>query len=201
MMRTSGQKSLSAIGFLTIVNGAEQGVFGGYLILNALGRPLEFHCTAPVRPNRAQEILYGPTLESYLFGERIGPALLNKSKLKPISVFTDVQPAMSARPLIATPMMLLLNSSPPPGDGATEAPIGSAASQVAWPSSEEGTAGDLSQFQLGTYRLAVDRQYPDDQTTLVESWPEFADHINLDEPFGRIREAIDEARRGATTVN
>ncbi len=28
----------------------------------------------------------------------------------------------------------------------------------------------------------------------MEHWPQFADQIELDEPFGRIREAIDEAR-------
>ena len=64
MIRPNGQKSLPAIGFLTVTRDLEQGLFGGYLLLNALGRPLEFHCTAPVRPNRAQEILYGPTLDS-----------------------------------------------------------------------------------------------------------------------------------------
>ena len=56
----------------------EQGLFGGYLVLNLLGRPLEFHCTAPVRPNRAQEILYGPTLDPYLCGERIGQTLVGE---------------------------------------------------------------------------------------------------------------------------
>ncbi|MFW6171844.1 MAG: hypothetical protein ACODAD_15255 [Planctomycetota bacterium] len=199
MMTTRGPKPLSAIGFLTIVNGSEQGFFGGYLILNAVGRPLEFHCTAPVRPNRAQEILYGPTLEPYLYGERIGPALLNKSKLKPVSVFTDVQPAMSARPHIATPMTLVLAESMAASDGANEAPIGSESRSLADSPPEAVPAPNcLCYFELGSYRLAVDPQYPEDETTLVGSWPQFAAHINLDEPFGRIREAIDEARRGAS---
>ncbi|MFO7902693.1 MAG: hypothetical protein ACQESR_29570 [Planctomycetota bacterium] len=199
MTTTSGQKSLSAIGFLTIVNGSEQGIFGGYLILNAVGRPLEFHCTAPVRPNRAQEILYGPTLEPYLYGERIGPALLNKSKLKPVSVFTDVQPAMSARPYITTPMTLVLPGPMAPHDGAYEEPISSRCGYVEHSRSDATSSPNcLCHFELGSYRLAVDRQYPEDETTLVRSWPEFAGHISLDEPFGRIREAIDEARRGAS---
>ena len=79
MIRPGGPKSLLAIGFLTVTRDVEQGLFGGYLVLNFLGRPLEFHCTAPVRPNRAQEILYGPTLDPYLVGERIGQALLETS--------------------------------------------------------------------------------------------------------------------------
>ena len=59
----------AAIGFLTVVDEPAHGLFGGYLILNPAGRPVEFHCTAPVKPNRAQEILYGTTLKPYLYGE------------------------------------------------------------------------------------------------------------------------------------
>ena len=44
------------------------------MLLNLAGRPLEFHCTAPVKPNRVQQILYGPSLQPYLYGEQIGPS-------------------------------------------------------------------------------------------------------------------------------
>jgi hypothetical protein len=67
-----------AIGFLTVVEHDLHGLFGGYLLLNETGRPLEFHCTAPVKPNRAQQILYGPTLKPFLYGEQIGATLVNK---------------------------------------------------------------------------------------------------------------------------
>ena len=65
-MSSAPPKSAACLGFLTVVEHAELGLLGGYLLLNAAGRPLEFHCTAPVKPNRAQEILYGPTLRPYL---------------------------------------------------------------------------------------------------------------------------------------
>ncbi len=67
-------------GFLTVVEHPQYGLFGGYLILNTAGRPLEFHCTAPIKPNRAQEILYGPTLESFLYGEQIGQTLISQGE-------------------------------------------------------------------------------------------------------------------------
>src|SRR5262245_21892116 len=63
---SSGDKRSTAIGFYTVVAHEQHGLFGGLLVLNRNGRPLEFHCTAPLKPNRAQEILYGATLESYL---------------------------------------------------------------------------------------------------------------------------------------
>lgn len=58
-MASPAGKSTIALGFLTVVEHKQHGLFGGYLVLNQVGRPLEFHCTAPVKPNRAQEILYG----------------------------------------------------------------------------------------------------------------------------------------------
>ena len=57
--------------------------------MSPLGRPLEFHCTSPVRPSRAQEILYGPTLQPYLLGEQISGALLEAAKLTPWLILTD----------------------------------------------------------------------------------------------------------------
>jgi len=58
--------------------------------------PLEFHCTAPVKPNRAQQILYGPTLEPYLFGEQIGQSLLSKAAVEPEVICTDRPPALAS---------------------------------------------------------------------------------------------------------
>ena len=82
-MSPAPRSPLASLGFLTVVEHAELGLLGGYLLLNAAGRPLEFHCTAPVKPNRAQEILYGPTLKPFLYGEQIGQTLLTRSKLTP----------------------------------------------------------------------------------------------------------------------
>ena len=96
-MATGQRKSPSAVGFLTVLEHSQHGLMGGYLVLNIAGRPLEFHCTAPVKPNRAQQILYGPTLEPYLYGEQIGQALVSKSSLEPLVIFTDRPPALAVR--------------------------------------------------------------------------------------------------------
>ena len=74
-MPHENQSRETTFGYLSTVHTAEDGYFGGYLIISAIGRPLEFHCTSPVRPSRAQEILYGPTLQPYLMGEQIGAAV------------------------------------------------------------------------------------------------------------------------------
>jgi hypothetical protein len=53
------------LGFLRVIS-IEAGYVGGLLVTNRIGRPMEFQCTTPVRPNKTQEVLYGPTLESFI---------------------------------------------------------------------------------------------------------------------------------------
>ncbi len=106
-MKKKGGIQPTTVGFMTVTGGLDAGLFGGYLVLNLLGRPVEFHCTAPVCPNRAQEILYGPTLEPYVAGELIGQALLAQAKATPQIVFTDVGAMLAVRPIVAQPMALV----------------------------------------------------------------------------------------------
>jgi len=96
MMSNNDAKSNPALGFLTVINDPQFGLFGGYLVLNLSGRPLEFHCSAPIKPNRAQEILYGPTLEPFLYGEQIGRTLINQASTPPLLICTDRDQAMAA---------------------------------------------------------------------------------------------------------
>src|SRR3954469_25637020 len=103
--QTPGQET--TFGYLSVINSAEHGYFGGYLIVGPLGRPLEFHCTAPVRPSRAQQILYGPTLEPFLLGERITGAMLDAAKLKPCLILTNCEATLHARSRIHSPMVQL----------------------------------------------------------------------------------------------
>ena len=79
----------TAIGFLTVRRHHEHGYFGGYLLVNALARPLEFYCTMPIRPSRAQTLLYGLTIDDFVCGEQIAKALIAKAKLQPQLILTD----------------------------------------------------------------------------------------------------------------
>ncbi len=112
-------RSSGAFGFLTVVAHEAWGHTGGYLILNASGRPLEFHCTAPVRPNRAQEILYGQTLLPYLYGEQIGPTLVRRGSVEPVALFTDLAPVLALGESLATPLVWVREAGEP--DSATGA--------------------------------------------------------------------------------
>src|SRR5262245_21589194 len=94
-------------GYLSALESPEHGYFGGYLIVSPQGRPLEFHCTAPIQPSRAQTILYGPTLRPYLIGEQICRALLEAAKLQPQVVLTDSDAALQAHSRFLMPLAIV----------------------------------------------------------------------------------------------
>jgi len=197
-MNASGPKSLPTIGFLTVLSHPQHGLFGGYLVLSTGGRPIEFHCTAPVKPNRAQEILYGPTLKPYLYGEQIGQTLLSKAKAEPLLVLTDVKPVLAVREMVQVPVALVLSP-----DMEADRPVQS--DETLSTARLDGSHGrpvfpdsnGLARFSLGEHELAVASKYEHDRSLVVARWQPYAEGFDLTEPFGRIREAIQEAQRSA----
>ena len=181
-------KSMSALGFLTVVNDAQHGLFGGYLLLNTAGRPLEFHCTAPIKPNRAQEILYGPTLEAFLYGEQIGQTLIAKAKTQPKTVFTDRKPAMAVREHISLPVALVMPSQ-------REASKAKEDGKNYRIDAAHDSRPRLITFELGQNRLAVPESATDDRQLISQQLAGLSDTFDLVEPFQRIREAIEEAQQ------
>jgi len=173
------------LGFLTIVEDDQHGAFGGLLVLNATGRPLEFHCTTPVKANRAQEILYGPTLRPYLHGELIGGALTAKAASPPGLLCVDRAELLAVRPQVEAPVVLV-------ADDDSDTPTGQPDSLRVDP--PQGIAAP-QWFQLGPYRLAAHAAFADDREAAMARLAPLAD-FDLREPFGRIREAIEEAQRG-----
>jgi hypothetical protein len=166
----------AAVGFLSIVKQESLGVAGGYLVLNLAGRPLEFHCTAPVKPNRAQEILYGPTLVPYLYGEQIGQSLVAKSSLAVHAIFMDCIGALALRPHVDVPVVLVQN-----GLAGTDCDL----------------PRTLCKFELGSHALAVLRSHSADQDKVMSRLGQLLESFDLLEPFGRIHAALEEAHRNA----
>ncbi len=179
-------------GFLSTLASPEHGHFGGYLIVSPLGRPLEFHCTSPVRPSRAQEILYGPTLQPYLLGEQIAGALLQAAKLAPRLLLTDTAAILSARPLAKAPMALLLSLATV--DPTFDNSHGDHAAFVR--SADESGLGHFDrQVAAGGYNLQLPTGFEAEKHFVAEFATQLSQHVDLAEPFGRIHEAIREAQR------
>jgi hypothetical protein len=188
-MDATDSKCKPTLGFLTVVEHPQYGLFGGYLILNTAGRPIEFHCTAPIKPNRAQEILYGPTLESFLYGEQIGETLISQGSAPPLLVCTDREPALAAREHVSAPVVLVLPSEVP-SERVDEEP------KRFFRIDRPHRGGPrLVTFQLGRNRLALPERADEDRRLIGERLADLAESFDLSEPFQRIRDAIEEAQQ------
>jgi hypothetical protein len=161
----------TTFGYLSAIESADHGYFGGLLIISPLGRPVEFHCTAPVRPSRAQEILYGPTLRPYLLGEQIAGALLAKAQTMPQIILTDQPSVLCHRLRTDIPLVYLVAAAGyASGENAGQVLVAGHGFELA--------AGFESDRPAATALLAALSQC-----------------VDLSEPFDRIRDAILEAQR------
>ena len=168
--------SKTTFGFISVMEIEGLGHCGGLLVVSQLGRPIEFHCSAPVATNRAQKILYGKTYDNYLYCEQIGLSLIDKAKSKPQLVIADSIPLLGLEKLISELIVVLENDS-------NRASL------------EEST--DLESINLETrgQKLWLPRQ-GDSQNmqTIQEMCSKFTQSLPLEEPFERIQKAIDEAQ-------
>lgn len=189
--------SPAALGFLTVIEDEQIGLVGGYLLLNLSGRPLEFHCTAPVKPNRAQQILYGPTLEPYLYGDQIGVALTSKCGIQPLCIFTDRQPALALGDHVPQPVVWVgpgLSASSedvPQSDERDRAPAA-----LRLDAAHDAPRG-LTTLRFGGATLGWRGGRGERAEELRQRLDPVDPDFDLSEPFGRIREAIEEAQRGS----
>jgi hypothetical protein len=167
-LKTDADGAAVAFGFLTVVDSSAHGLFGGYLLVDGAGRPLEFHCTAPVKVSRAQAILYGPTLHGHLHGRQIGGTLLGEGSMAPVVVLTDQEPLLQVRPHTSLPVALVRRSDAP---------------------------ADSAGFSVGSVHVSPPGGDPGRQATIRERLEELGTAVDLCEPFERIRAAIDEAQR------
>lgn len=178
-MRRVGQ---NPVGFLTASNDDEGRYYGGLLVIDPLGRPLEFHCTAPVAPSRAHAILYGPALIGHVCGNLIAPALIAQARVSLAALFVDRAEFLVDRSELELPVALAS------ADNITEEKIEEV---VAAPGV---TLIRTESFQ--SYSLWVHPEFHEDGAQCRAAWHDYLDNVELMEPFERIRQALDEARQG-----
>lgn len=168
MSKGDGQLRL---GFLAAIEAQDRAFVGGLLVTDRFGRPFEFQCTTPVKPNRTQELLYGPTLVPFILADLLGNALLDRVGVKPTLVFAQRHELLSLRSLIQTPIASL---EPVPK-----------------------TSCPTIQIGLHTWYLAP--EHPDDVDSIRKVTAKLiADDADLKEPLDRVSEAL---RETMTTVS
>src|SRR4051794_20824281 len=186
----------TTFGYLSVINSAEHGYFGGYLIVNPLGRPLEFHCTAPVRPSRAQQILYGPTLEPFLLGEQIAGTILDAAKLKPRLILANCEATLYVRSRVDSPIILLKAKVDPPATADPAIPpVVTIDASIGSNSKLPSSSGPHKSLTVESYEFLLPIGFESDRDEAIRLLSELAEKIDLAEPFDRIEEAIREAQR------
>jgi hypothetical protein len=163
--------SCKNLGFLSVLQ-EPNGFVGGYLVANSWGRPVEFRLSSAVQPNKVQQILYGDTLESYLCGEVIGKTLIDKAAAPVDMVFVDNPTALDVRLCVDVPVGLW-HALVDPGQPMPGLPV--------------------------QPRLYCHARFPDDADKL-RGMIERLGAFDFGEPFTRIREAMNEARKMGVTM-
>ena len=180
----------ATLGFVSVRLHAEHGYFGGYLVLNHRARPLEFHCTLPVKPSRAQTLLYGPTLDEFVCGEQIARALVTKAKLKPDLLVVDSAAVLGLAHISDLPLVQLC----------TEIVTSPACERLTLPQlhiaerekQDDGHASN-TRCTIGEYNFALPANGRATEQLLNDIISQLASHFDLREPFQRIVEALVEA--------
>jgi len=160
------------IGFLTVVQ-EPGGHLGGYLVTNRWGRPLEFRLSTAVQPNKVQQILYGASLNGYVCADLIGKTLFDKTGTPVSLIVTDRAAVLELRQTVAIPVICLAGP--------------------------ESDAVQGTEVLPGKANLLHHLRFPEDGPAVRTMLQQLDEGIDLGEPFGRIREAIGEARKMGVT--
>lgn len=177
MASNSPSRNDFTLGFLTVLDVEGFGACGGLLVVNPIGRPIEFHCTAPVSASRTQEILYGISLKSFLYCEQIGKTLIDQAKSKIDLVITD-QPELTDLDTNADQAIVLLVDK-------------SESTQIA---EKSGISTKIRLKSESAFEAHAFRCINQDPPTVTNWLNRFNETLPLDEPFERIEQAIDEAQ-------
>jgi hypothetical protein len=173
-MTANGKHDQLRLGFLTAIEVPKRGFVGGLLVTNQCGRPLEFQCTAPVRANPTQEILYGPTLVPFILGELIGGTLVEKAGVKPQLILTDRDQILELRNHVDQPVGLV---EPEAVNGTM------------------GSADTSHTIRIGRQSVRFHASHAEDGPAVWRDSRQIPADADLAEPFERVRQALQESLR------
>jgi hypothetical protein len=164
----SGSKNQAGlrIGFLTAIEIGDGGFVGGLLVADRFGRPLEFQCTTPVKPNRTQALLYGPTLVPFLLGELLSKTLIDRVGIKPDVLLTNREEMLEVRRLVDQIVLFAVSGSEPSADART--------------------------VKVGAKLFQTHADFPDDLEAARRQTSVVSAESDLHEPLERVGEALGE---------
>jgi hypothetical protein len=175
-MTQSANENRSHLGFLRVA-ATERGFVGGLLVTDHRGRPLEFQCTTPVQPNRTQQILYGPTLEPFIYSELIGKTLFERTAVKPQLLIVQQESLLDLRRQVEVPVACLVLSPP-----------------------EQRPLPDQTLHDIGRHQAQVHGDFPQDADSLAALLKKIPADADMMEPLDRVQDALKETLRAGAVA-
>jgi hypothetical protein len=170
------RKEQIRLGFMTAVEIGDRNFVGGLLVTDRFGRPLEFQCTTPVKPNRTQELLYGPTLVPFILGDLLGKALLDRVSVKPSLIMTSRVEMLQLRTKVTIPIIY--------DEASTESDLKSATGNTVRSASQE--------IRIGRQTFRMHDEFTDDRSVIEKISLQLSDDANMHEPLERVGDALRE---------
>lgn len=174
-MTSSNRSETLHLGFLRIVEQPGNGAVGGLLVTNRMGRPLEFQCTTPVKPNRTQEILYGPTLKPFVYAELIGKTLWERLQVKPHLLLVSQLELLDLRLHVPIPVGCIVDGT-----------------------AEYRDLPDELRIQIGQQQVNFHTEFAEDLTTVQQQTHQIPHDADIREPIDRVGDALEETLRMAS---
>ena len=105
---TSSQTTIAFLGYREFDEG--EAYRGAILITDEWSKPLEFRCTAPVRPTELQRTLYGKSLLPHILTELIGLPLISSAREKPQLILITDEAYFDVRLKTSSPVIRVAKS-------------------------------------------------------------------------------------------
>jgi len=172
---------------------------GAILVTDEWGKPLEFRCTAPVRPTKLQRTLYGKSLLPHILTELIGAPLISSVREKPQFILICDEAYFDVRHKVSSPVIRVASPSRAPTDAPERAvsssvirvasPGGSKVKQEERPNSKslllQSASGKFAQVEIEAHwKFAADLDSSGERLRdLFGRW-------DLTEPFQRLTEGL-----------
>tara|TARA_R110002072_G_scaffold303099_1_gene493467 strand:- start:187714 stop:188283 length:570 start_codon:yes stop_codon:yes gene_type:complete len=170
------RKEQIRLGFMTAVEIGDRNFVGGLLVTDRFGRPLEFQCTTPVKPNRTQELLYGPTLVPFILGDLLGKALLDRVSVKPSLILTSRIEMLQLRTKVSIPIIY--------DEASTESD--------SQPTTDNKAKSVSQEIRIGRQTFRMHDEFTDDRSGIEKISLQLSDDANMHEPLERVGEALRE---------
>lgn len=172
---TPTQSSIGFLGYREFDNG--KAYRGAILVTDEWSKPLEFRCTAPVRPTQLQRTLYGKSLLPHVLTELIGAPLIFSVREKPQLILIAEEAYFEVRLKVSAPVIRVARSG------------GVKAKQEDQPKSKslllQSASGKFAQVEIEAHW-----KFADDLDSSGERLRDLFGRWDLTEPFQRLAEGL-----------